>query len=333
MTIYKCSSCGGTMTYDGDKGMLICEHCGNQVPVEESGNLKTERVENFKVYQCPSCGAEIMTDEYTAATFCSFCQSPTLVEDKISGEMAPSRIIAFRYGKDKAKEAYRSWVRKSRFVPSLFSKEGFVDKITGIYVPFWLYDYEVVGDVDADAQRIRSEVRGDVKYVHTDHFRVHRRVRMDFNGIPADASAQMEDGVMDRLEPFERGELKEFDMSYLSGFYAERYNYDSSQLRDRVEKRVRKYAKEGVMSTITGYSSKTVLHESYDLDAKRSEYVMMPVWVLNYRYNNKEFKFTMNGQTGKIIGQLPISPGKVMAAFGGLTAGIFLVLQVICRFL
>ena len=121
-------------------------------------------------------------------------------------------------------------------------------------------------------------------------------------------------------------------MSYLSGYYAERYNFTSSDMKPRIEKRVHKYAREGVMSTIKGYSTTRIISENYGLKGKNSEYVMLPVWVLNYKYQGKDFKFTMNGQTGKIVGELPVSKGKMAAAFAVLTAVIFLILHIIFLF-
>lgn len=358
MTIYKCPSCNAPMVYNSATRQLTCEYCNTKVPIEEADRLKTESKEtaddfqyevnesqtqqndasgaqnaqktvNYKMYKCPSCGAEILTDENTAATFCSFCQSPTLIEDKLTGALAPSRIIAFKNNKEMAKSAYLQWTKSGHFVPKEFSKSSVIDKITGIYVPFWLYDYDTVSDIDADATKVRSEVRGDTRYTHTDHYKVHRTVQAEFDKVPADASEQMEDSVMDILEPFTYSELTDFDMSYLSGFYAEKFNYTSDEMKARIECRIKKYAKDTALSTINGYSSKTIVHENYNMIQKKSEYVMLPVWVLNYRYKNKEFKFTMNGQTGKIVGALPVSKGKMAGTFLGLTAGIFIILHLI----
>ncbi len=320
------------MTFNSNTQKLTCEYCDKTVSMDETETLKTEKTEDFKIYKCPSCGAEVLTEEYTAATFCSFCQSPTLIEDKLSGEIAPSRIIPFKYNKEKAKEVYRKWTKSGHFVPSEFSRESVIDKITGIYVPFWLYDYDTMSIVDVEATRVRSERRGNTQYTHTDYFKVYRKVQAEFDKVPADASKQMEDEVMDKMEPFSYDELKSFDMSYLSGFYAERYNYTSAEMKPRIESRMHKYAKDTVLSTIKGYSSKRILFENYGLRGKNAEYVLLPVWILQFRYRGEVFKFSMNGQTGKIVAQLPMSKGKIAASFFVLTALIFTALHIIFMF-
>lgn len=332
MVIYKCPSCGANMKFNSKTQTLTCDYCEQSVPMEQADRLKQAETADFKLYRCPSCGAEVMTDEYTAATFCSFCQSPTLVEDKLEGELAPSRLIAFKKNKEQAKESYRAWTKKGLLTPSGFSKESTLEKVSGIYVPFWLYDYDAHVNLEAEATKVRSERRGNTQYTHTDYFLARREVEADFQLVPADASEKMDDTVMDQLEPFNYQELMPFQMSYLSGYYAERYNYDSQQMKPRIEARIKKYARECALDTIKGYSTKRVLTEQYHFRMKKSEYVMLPVWILNYRYKGKDYQFSMNGQTGKIVGSLPISIEKGAAYFIGIAAAIFIILQVIFMF-
>lgn len=347
MVIYKCPTCGANMVFNSETQQLTCDYCETSVPIEQANDLKREetseeaqeqKVEDteyttdagtadFKMYHCPSCGAEILTDEVTVATFCSFCQSPTLVEEKVEGALAPSRLIAFKQNKEQAKSAFRTWTKKGLFTPSAFSRESTLEKVTGIYVPFWLFDYNTVTDMDVNATRVRHERRGDMQYTHTDHFAVHRRVEADFLQVPTDASKQMDDAMMDKLEPFNYEDMVKFDMSYLSGFYAERYTYSSEEMRPRVETRIKSYAKESTLDTIQGYATKVPVHENYQLNKRKEEYVMLPVWMLNYRYKGKEYQFSMNGQTGRIVGDLPLSIGKIAVAFGILWIVIFLILQ------
>lgn len=360
---YICPGCGGDMLYDAATRQMKCPYCETTMPVSELSkndgsssekNVESEgadfHVENgdevvdesdtswdetidVKVYKCPSCGAEILTDDETAATFCGFCGRPSMMEDRLSGEKKPAYVIPFRITKDAAVETYTAWAKKGIFTPGLFHSKSTIEKITGIYVPFWLYDYNAEIMLEAAATRTRSERKGDYRYVHTDHFKIIRDVETDYIKIPADASEKMDDRVMDMLEPFNYGEMTEFDMAYLSGYYAEKYTYTGEDMFPRIENRVKNYINKAAMDTIIGYATVTPVSRNVRLTRRQMKYALLPVWILNCTYNGKEFMFAMNGQTGKIVAEKPISKKRVACWWGGLAAGIFGILFSVGRFL
>ena len=197
-----------------------------------------------------------------------------------------------------------------------------------MYVPYWLYDYSAQTDMHANAERVRTTRKGDTEYIYTDHFQVFRNISAKFEKIPADASEKMPDDAMDKLEPFNYNELTAFSMPYLSGYLSERYNYTADQIQERATRRADKYITDIAMSTITGYSSVNIIHNDITMRPTGSQYALFPVWVLNYRFNRKNFQFMLNGQTGKIVADRPIS-GKKAFGFG---AGIFIVTLIITMF-
>lgn len=340
---YKCPTCGADLVFDSEQQKLICEHCGTTKTVEEMQQAGTkdeeikqempeDRVEDFRVFRCPTCGAEILTDEHTSAAFCSYCGSTALIESRLTGEKAPTAVIPFKISRQQAMEAYRNWARRGVLTPRVFSQQSTVEKVTGMYVPFWLYDYESDVRMRADCTRVRTERHGDTEYIHTDHFDVYREVAATFERIPADASEKMDDQVMDKLEPFDYHEMKEFEMPYLSGYLAEKYNFTSDELKPRVEQRLNQYASSLTRETIGGYAGVQVVQEDIQLAGKKANYVLLPVWMLNYRYQGENYQFTMNGQTGKIVGTLPTSKKRLAAWFAGVTACTFLVAYAILLF-
>lgn len=159
-------------------------------------------------------------------------------------------------------------------------------------------------------------------------FRCFRNISAKFEKIPADASEKMPDDAMDKLEPFNYNELTAFSMPYLSGYLSERYNYTADQIQERATRRADKYITDIAMSTITGYSSVNIINNDITMRPTGSQYALFPVWVLNYRFNKKNFQFMLNGQTGKIVADRPIS-GKKAFGFG---AGIFIVTLIITMF-
>lgn len=336
---YECPSCGATMVFDSASQKMLCKHCGTQKTVQEMEGLLEENKQevdyhtgeqaSFRRYTCKGCGAEILTDDYTAATFCSFCGNPTLIEDRLSGEKTPAQIIPFKINKEQAQNMYQAWCKKGPLTPSDFTSKTTIEKITGMYVPFWLYDYTANAKIGANCTRVSRERRGDMEYTHTDHYYVHRDVSDFYKKIPVDASEKMPDDVMDKLEPFSYGEIKDFDMGYLSGFMAERYNFTSDEMKKRAEKRVKEYILRETKNTIQGYSTTVITEQNVRLNCKEASYAMLPVWLLNYRYKGKDYLFTLNGQTGKIVGTLPISKGKMAVWFGGVTAVVYLLLTLV----
>ncbi|WP_343250807.1 zinc ribbon domain-containing protein [Diplocloster hominis] len=333
---YKCPNCGADLVFDSEKQKLVCGHCGTEKSVEEMEQITASQAKDdtgqraeFKMFHCPTCGAEILTDEHTSATFCSYCGSTALIESRLTDELAPAYVIPFKINREQAKEAYLRWTKKGKLTPREFSSQSTIEKISGIYVPYWIYDYDTHVKLRADCTRIRTERRGDTEYTHTDHFDVYREVAAAFEKVPADASEKMADDVMDRLEPFDYSAMKQFEMPYLSGYLAEKYNFTDEELKNRIEKRIRQYAASSTRETIGGYASVNVLQENVNMAEKKADYVLLPVWMLNYRYQNKNYQFAMNGQTGKIVGKLPAGKGRAAAWFAGVSAIVFVILSVI----
>ncbi len=360
---YKCPGCGAPMVFDPESQKLSCDHCQMEMTVKEyedkygapSTREETEEEKNLhkaagpveteeegshvsmedgptmdvKKYHCSSCGAEVITDDTTAAAICSFCGSPALIEERMDGAKRPVEVLPFRITREQAVEKFKAWTKKGLFTPKSFTSQSTIDKITGIYVPYWLVDYDANVKLRAHCTRTRTTRSGDTEYIYTDHFNVTRDVDARYERLPLDASAKMDDSTMDLLEPFNYQELKPFEMPYLSGYLAEVYSYTDKDMEGRGKHRIREYALKAARNTITGYSGVSVTEQKLRIDETKAEYVMLPVWMLNYRYNGKDYSFTLNGQSGKLVGVLPICRGKIAGWMAGMTAGIFALLTVL----
>ena len=346
---YKCPGCGAALSYKEGTDVLKCEYCDTEVSIkalkeieeEKSQNsqeefhaerekvVREDAVENFKAFHCESCGAEIMTDDHTAATFCGFCGNPALVEERLVGEKRPAILIPFKINKQQAIEKYRSWTKQGILTPREFSSTQILEKVTGMYVPYWLYDYDANVSMGAHGTKVNVTRKGDTEYIYTRHYDIQRNITAEFNKVPQDASEKMVDSVMEQIEPFDYKEITPFEMPYLSGFFAEKYNYTGEQLKPQVEERVSKFATDMARGTINGYSSVNVTYANTNLAEIDMVYAMLPVWMLNYTYKGKNYLLTMNGQTGKMVGKLPISPLRAFVAWGISSIVLFIILLVI----
>lgn len=339
---YKCKGCGAPIEFDGDSGQLVCEFCGTHMSVDEVEKIQKSR--EFKVegketelnekmdvesYKCQSCGAVLIVDENTSATVCGYCGSSAILKNRLDGELMPSKVIPFTMDKEKALQTFKNWTKKGIFTPNMFKEKSLADSITGIYVPFWLYDYDGENQFEAHCTRVRTETSGEYRYVHTDHYVVSRDGEASYDLVPADASEKMDDKMMDLLEPYDYSKMKDFKMPYLSGYLSEKYSCSKEDTEPRVSKKVREFIEDEVRRTVLGYTSVNVIRNDTHLIRKNIVYALFPVWILNYRYNGKQDILAINGQSGKQVGTLPVSNKKKIGWFGGITAVLFTLLMIL----
>ena len=154
---------------------------------------------------------------------------------------------------------------------------------------------------------------GDTEYTETSIYDIYRNMDVNFEKLPADASLKMPDDVMELMEPYQYGQLEPFKPEYMSGFFGEKNNMSFASLEDRPRKRMEEDAEALVRQSISGYSSVSDRQKNLQVKAQKARLALLPVWKYRYRYKEKEYPFYINGQTAKIVGQVPISKAKVWA--------------------
>ena len=135
----------------------------------------------------------------------------------------------------------------------------------------------------------------------------------------------MPDNYMDSLEPYDYGALKPFSTAYLPGYLANRYDVDASECAKRVDLRCKQSTADFLQNDVTGYTSLNLLDMRAAIQHKAVHYALLPVWMLNTRWNGKNYLYAMNGQTGKFVGELPVDRKR----FWGLTALLTVLLSVL----
>lgn len=310
----KCYACGANLTFNPQKQKWICDYCGksyNLIDLEkykknEASSISANQLK-YNAYNCKNCGAQIVMDENTSVTECVYCGSSAIITDRLEGAFAPKQIIPFKKTKNDALKAFSDYKKGKWFMPKEFLQQKNIQKISGIYIPFYLYDIDVSARIHVDATKVTSWSDRNYSYTQTDYFDIVREGRMSFNQIPTDASTNFPDDIMDSIEPYDYTELTDFNSSYMAGFLSEKYNLSLEELSERAEKRAKKTAIDTLFNDVTGYSSKAITDSIEKSHIKNSsEYVLLPVWMLNINFNNKIYTLAMNGQTGKFIGNVPI---------------------------
>ena len=334
----KCSNCGADVVFDADKQQMYCEHCGTLVKPEELKQdltpednpqwhaEKKDWEDGASQYTCGNCGAAVVTDRDTSATFCAFCGSPTIIPERLVDAYRPSVLIPFQYGREEALKSFFAWCRKGRLTPRDFVSEKNVEKLTGLYLPFWLFDIDVDMRFAATGVKVDRVTIGNTITTTTSYFDIVRNRKMAWDRIPLDGATRVDDALMEILEPFSYERLVDFDMKYLSGFYAEKYDLKEEDLYQRLKDRVAQYAREEFDGSVTEYSRVTDVVDKSVYYTPKNAYALLPVWMMNYTYRGKLYTFAMNGQTGKVAGEPPVSPIKVAlicAATLLLSSGLF----------
>lgn len=322
----KCPSCGAAIHFKPELGKFKCDYCDSEFSAEqlkdmdklkeeeskEKENKSSDSYSNYVNYNCPDCGAEIIADENTAATFCVYCGNTSIIKNRLSGEFAPKYIIPFKMEKKKAIDAFKS-LRKGRpLVPKSFVSEKNIEKITGVYIPFWLYDVDVSGTVNANATKVKSWTVGDTHYTKTDYYNVVRSGSMSYYRVPVDGSTRFNNDMMNSIEPFDYGKLIDYNHAYLSGFLAEKYDVSKDDAFKDAKMRTINSTKDQMLSSMIGYSSKTITSNDLDTKTDKTEYVLLPVWMVNVKYKDQFYLFAMNGESGKFIGNIPLDKKKAL---------------------
>lgn len=340
---YKCPACTAPLRYDEGSEKLECEYCGGSFTLKEVETLYADQLEETKAaapeteetdwdvsnlsgdwgedaagmraYTCPSCGAELVCEETTAATSCPYCGNNTIVPGQFAGTLKPDYVIPFKLKKEEAVQTLKRHYGKKIFLPKAFSDHNHLEEIKGIYVPFWLLDGEADADCSYHGTRSHTHREGDYRVTVTEHFHVRRAGTVAFERVPVDASRKMQDAYMDALEPFDFHELKPFSTAYLPGFLADKYDVSAEESMERAERRCRNSAEGAMRADALGYETLTPVGSRVQLRRGMVHYALLPVWTLHTKWQGKDYLFMMNGQTGKMVGDLPISQGKFWGIF------------------
>ena len=289
--------------------------------------------DGLRVYSCPSCGAELICDQSTAATACPYCGNPAIVPGQFSGALRPDYILPFRLSKDDAVQALRAHYKGKPFLPRSFTSANHIEQIQGVYVPFWLFDGGAEGAASYRASNTNVYETGDYEITETRHYHVVRAGSLAFEKIPVDASSKMPDDHMDSIEPFDYAQLRPFSTAYLPGYLADKYDVTIDNSRDRADTRCRETLAQALRDTVTGYGACVTEREDIALRRGKVHYALLPVWMLSTKWRGQDSLFAMNGQTGKLVGDLPTDRGRFWGMFAAIAAPLTVALTAILQFL
>lgn len=341
--LFPCSSCGGNMVFDPSSQLLKCPYCGSTMDIQKRKDIKeydilsavhdanTDWGSEKRIIRCKSCGAQTVLDNNKTAEFCAFCGSSHIVRQEDSPGIVPESLIPFKISKETALGRFKMWIKKRYFAPGALKNEYKNQKLNGVYIPCWTYDANTYSTYTAEAGTYYYETETD--WVEEDGHRkmVTRQVRKimwrfvsgdywaNFNDVLINASKQVDDNLMRKLEPFHLDELLQYKPEFLSGFLAERYSVSlgdgwikASEIMDREIRR-------GIHNKIAADEVRNLCISTSHHDVKFKN-ILLPLWISAYTYKDRIYRYMVNGQTGEVQGNAPISALKVCFAVLGAIA-------------
>ncbi len=305
MANYKCNACAGNVSFNPTTQKLVCEHCGaeySNLNVDDKPPISNE---SYNSYDCLSCGAKLVADKMTIATECAFCGSNIVLGDKSNTYTQPEYILPFLINKEKAMDLFREFCGKEKLTPKEIAKHSTISRMQGVYVPTWFFS------ADADSTLQYECATDEIKVISAKRmasfFDVAMRGLGSFSKIPVNASSYINKRYIESIEPFECDKLMPFDNKYIMGFFADYSDISADKCFKSAENRMVESVSAICKKMMKGYAKINLKNSNTAYNNFEKNNVLVPVWFLNIRYKKKKYCFTINGQTGKIAGVLPMS--------------------------
>lgn len=327
----KCPQCGAATRFDPQKQMLVCDACGTTFPFElervtAASLMEDFRFEDFRkgyeqpdaeklpVYLCKSCGAELIAPPEQISLTCPYCRNHIVLSDKVSGNLRPNGIIPFQITAKELPARLQAFYKNKKLLPKRFFSEAAMAGVTGVYVPFWLFSGDVDGEADFAASRDVVHTEGDYLVTDTYYYAVTAGGHAVFHNVPVDAGERIPDALMDSLEPFDMTAVQPFDIGYLAGYTADRFDTPAENMEQRAKERIENTVND-ILAAAAGSYKQTKRSGSRLQTKLTAQYYLLPVYLFRLKYLNKSYTFAVNGQSGKIVGNLPNSKALNRAYF------------------
>ena len=207
-------------------------------------------------------------------------------------------------------EAFDGDFKNAPFLPDSFKNKKKIEEMAGVYVPFWMFDCDCDAAVSYNAEKVTAWSDANYNYTKTDYFRLFRSGSVGFANIPVDASQKTDDAYMEAIEPYNYDDAVVFNGAYLSGYLADKYDVSAEESIDRANERVKNSTIEAFNDTTNRYTTVIPENSRVSFSNGKIRYSLLPVWMLNIKYMDKMYKFAINGQTGKVVGEYPVDNSK-----------------------
>lgn len=336
---YSCSQCHEPMEFDAKNALLRCKKCNiteeipGYLPEFPSFSTHVEKDtyddEQARQYVCHNCHTILVTDNHTSLEKCFFCGQPMRPGERMSGDLAPTRIIPFSISYKDAKRSYRKWRCNMIFAPKEYGRQKKKAQLIGLYLPFRLYDIKEQQEAFLHATTIKKWKEEKDKITETSHYELYRQADLTLKHIPEPASKIFSKKVLKDIMPYDYTALKKFSLQDISSHYAEQYAATQDKSLSDALQQAEHLTDSFFIENAFSCQEVSIEEKEGDASVLSSQYALLPVWTVRYDYRDSEYTFLMNGQTGKVAGNPPLSPSKLVIGFGLAATFIFLFLRIL----
>ncbi|GAB3930222.1 PepSY domain-containing protein [Mucilaginibacter myungsuensis] len=340
----KCGGCGALLHFKPGTHSLSCQYCGETNEIKGDGtehhiiSLDYEKFvagidsarqdDGHKVVNCNNCGSTTVLDQFVSSECCPFCASGLVLDLKGGQQYVPPHyVLPFGINQQQGIAFFDKWLKGLWWAPNDLSKKvrSSASSLRGVYIPHWAYDTYAVtdytgerGDYYYTTERYTVTINGRQEsrtrqVRHTRWSYASGTVARQFDDVLVAASKSLDEKTLTKLGPWDFGAMVKFDERYMSGFRSETYQIDPQTGFGLAANIMHPQVLSDIRHDIGGDDQRI---DSTDTDHqdKMIKYVMLPVWVSAYNYNNKVYQFTINANTGEVIGQRPLSWIKITLA-------------------
>lgn len=334
----KCPSCGASIKFNPENGNLKCPYCHHEEHIPEAELEADEEVEELdflaaearssfrwgeekKIVICDACSAELVYDALKVANVCPYCGSNHVMQSYADNSLAPNGIVPFQITLEQANQNFKKWIKGRWFAPNEAKKSAKADAFTGIYLPYWTFDSKTASQYTARYGRHRTvyDKEGKPRTV-TDWYRTSGFYQEFIDDHLVLGSTRYDTHILKSIEPFNVKSSKSYKKDYLQGFVAERYSVGledgwkiaKREIHDYLQTRITQHILIRHRADVVSNLKFSTAHSNITY-----KYLMLPLWLSTFKYKDQMYQFMVNGQTGKVGGEYPVSAIKVGIAILG----------------
>ena len=274
-------------------------------------------------FSCPQCSALVEMPPERLATTCPYCRSP-LVAATAEGAR-PDLVAPFRLTREQAGFRLQQHLRAQHWSPNSIRRQAAPGKLEGVLLPFWVHDGIARSQWRARLGLYywRTVRRGNktVRERETEWFECEGSHVAEFKDQLVSASKGLPEKDANALEPFDVGQAQPFEAAMVAGWIAELPTIGREDAAGTAAEELREVERRAIARFVTADQVGSISNET-TLDGVSVKLALLPAWLATYSHAGKTLRLVVNGQTGEVVGKVPVSPAKVAAV---VIAGLVLV--------
>jgi len=345
---FDCPQCSGATAFNATDGGLTCTYCGYH-ELSETAVVGTAATEfefttdhmeqaaqgwgvSRKTLTCQSCGVETNVPADSLTHTCPYCLSNNVIQQKAMQDiLRPRFIIPFQIDEDQQRASIQTWLSEGgrgtlhmtinkrprtfklwRITPPELSRLSAIGShFTAVYLPFWTFDARLEVDWEAEVKYERKDADGNTQTYYRDASGHEKKVIDDMLLV---GTSRIDNELLDDLADYNLHALAAYAPDYLAGLHAQAYDISLTKGWENGRQKMRQLSRAAcVQEALKPSKAKSVrnLNMQVSFFDESWRYILLPVYLGVYHYENKTYQVLVNGQTGTVSGRMPVAWSRV----------------------